>query len=64
MRRRRFRYNGAMDIEIRAITPERFPDFARVITTAFGETAAEGELADYQRGLEYDRSIEKVHSYG
>jgi predicted acetyltransferase len=46
-----------MDIEIRPIGPDRFRDFARVIGTAFGETASEEELAAYERGVEFDRSI-------
>jgi predicted acetyltransferase len=46
-----------MDIEIRAIEPDRFPEYARVFEAAFGETSSEEELADYQRSVEYDRSI-------
>jgi predicted acetyltransferase len=46
-----------MDIEIRAIGPDRFGEFARVFGTAFGETFGEEELADQQRGVEYDRTI-------
>jgi predicted acetyltransferase len=50
-------YNLCMDIEIRAIGPDQFRQFARVITTAFGETRSQQALADLQRGVEYDRSI-------
>jgi predicted acetyltransferase len=50
-------YNHDMDIEIRSIGPDRFREFSRVIETAFGETSSEEQLADYQRGFEFDRSI-------
>jgi predicted acetyltransferase len=46
-----------MDIEIRAIAPDQFLEFARVMTIAFGETRSEQALADLQRRPEYDRSI-------
>jgi predicted acetyltransferase len=46
-----------MDIEIRAIGPDQFPAFSRVMSTAFGEDRSEQALADIQRGVEYDRSI-------
>ncbi len=46
-----------MDIEIRAIGPDQFLEFARVMTTAFGETRSEQALADLQRRVQYERSI-------
>jgi predicted acetyltransferase len=46
-----------MDIEIRAIQPDQFPAFARVMSIAFGEDRSEQAIADIQRGVEYDRSI-------
>ena len=46
-----------MDIEIRAIGPDQFPAFARVMAVAFGEDRSEQAIADIQRGVEYDRSI-------
>lgn len=46
-----------MDIELRPIGPDRFPEFARVLDVAFGEHASEEKLADLQRGVDYDRSI-------
>jgi predicted acetyltransferase len=52
-----FEYKQRMDIEIRAIGPDRFPEFARVIGTAFGETRSAEALADIERGVEYERSI-------
>jgi predicted acetyltransferase len=52
-----FEYNRSMDIEIGAIGPDQFPEFSRVISTAFGETRSEQALADIQRGVEYGRSI-------
>ena len=52
-----FEYNQCMDIEIRAIGPDLYPEFARVIATAFGETRSEQALADIQRGVEFDRII-------
>jgi predicted acetyltransferase len=57
VRRRRFQYNEAMDIDIRAITPEQGDQFSGVLATAFGETLSEEELADHDRWFEYDRSI-------
>src|SRR4029453_18572719 len=57
VRRRRFRYNGAMDIEIRPMTPEHGDQFTRVMATAFGEEFTEEEVADHDRWFEYDRSI-------
>ncbi len=57
MRQRRFRYNGAMDIEIRPMTPEHGDQFTRVMATAFGEEFTEEEVADHDRWFEYDRSI-------
>lgn len=46
-----------MDIEIRPIGPDHFPQFSRVLDTAFGADTSEEKLADVQRSLEYDRSI-------
>ena len=57
MRRGRFRYNGAMDIEIRPMTPEHGDQFTRVMATAFGEEFTAEEVADHDRWFEYDRSI-------
>ena len=57
MRRRRFQYNDAMDIDIRPITPEQGDQFSDVLATAFGETLSEEERADHDRWFEYDRSI-------
>ena len=57
MRRRRFRYNGAMDIDIRPMTPEHGDQFTRVMATAFGEEFTAEEVADHDRWFEYDRSI-------
>jgi predicted acetyltransferase len=54
---RRFQYNGAMDIEIRPVTPDEGDQFSGVMATAFGETFTEEELADHDRWFEYDRSI-------
>jgi predicted acetyltransferase len=57
VRRARFQYNGAMDIDIRPITPERGDEFTAVMAAAFGETFTEEELADQDRWFEYERSI-------
>jgi predicted acetyltransferase len=57
VRRRRFQYNEAMDIDIRPITPEQGDQFSDVLATAFGETLSEEERADHDRWFEYDRSI-------
>jgi predicted acetyltransferase len=57
VRRARFQYNGAMDIDIRPITPERGDEFSAVMAAAFGETFTEEELADHDRWFEYERSI-------
>ena len=57
MRRPCFQYNGAMDIDIRPITPEQGDEFSAVMAAAFGETFSEEELADHDRWFEYDRSI-------
>jgi predicted acetyltransferase len=57
VRRPRFQYNEAMDIDIRPITPEQGDQFSNVMATAFGETFTEEELADHDRWFEYDRSI-------
>jgi predicted acetyltransferase len=57
VRRRRFQYNDAMDIDIRPITPEQGDQFSDVLATAFGETLSEEERADHDRWFEYDRSI-------
>src|SRR4029453_6262671 len=57
VRPRRFQYNEAMDIDIRAITPEQGDQFSDVLATAFGETLGEEERADHERWFEYDRSI-------
>jgi predicted acetyltransferase len=57
VRRRRFRYNGAMEIEIRPMTPEHGDQFTRVMATAFGEEFTAEEVADHDRWFEYDRSI-------
>ena len=54
---RRFQYNGAMDIDIRPITPDQGDQFSGVLATAFGETFTDEELADHDRWFEYDRSI-------
>ena len=51
------RYNRAMDIEIRAIGPDRIRDFTRVTQTAFGETMPEEAIAFYTRATEWDRAI-------
>jgi predicted acetyltransferase len=52
-----FRYNGAMDIEIRPITAEQGEQFSGVMATAFGETFTPEELADHDKWFEYERSI-------
>jgi predicted acetyltransferase len=57
VRRRRFQYNGDMDIEIRKITTEQWAEFARVMGIVFGEGHSDEELADDKRGFEFDRSI-------
>jgi predicted acetyltransferase len=57
VRRPRFQYNEAMDIDIRPITPEQGDQFSNVMATAFGETVTEEELADHDRWFEYDRSM-------
>jgi predicted acetyltransferase len=57
VRRQRFPYNEAMDIDIRPITPEQGDQFSDVLATAFGETLSEEERADHDRWFEYDRSI-------
>jgi predicted acetyltransferase len=57
VRRPRFQYNEAMDIDIRPITPEQGDQFSNVMATAFGETFTEEELADHDRWFEYDRSM-------
>jgi predicted acetyltransferase len=57
VRRGRFQYNGAMDIDIRPITPEQGDEFSAVMAAAFGETFTEEELADHDRWFEYERSI-------
>jgi predicted acetyltransferase len=57
VRRRRFQYNEAMDIDIRPITPEQGDQFSEILATAFGETLSEEERADHGRWFEYDRSI-------
>lgn len=46
-----------MDIEIRAIGPDQFPAFARVMSVAFGEDRSDEAIADIQRGVEFERSI-------
>ncbi len=51
------RYNRAMDIEIRAIGPDRVRDFARVPDAAFGETSSDEQIAFYTRATEWDRAI-------
>jgi predicted acetyltransferase len=57
VRRRRFQYNGPMDIDIRPITREQGDEFSAVMAAAFGETFTPEELADHDRWFEYDRSI-------
>jgi predicted acetyltransferase len=57
VRRRRFQYNEAMDIDIRPITPEQGDQFDGVLAAAFGETLSEEERADHERWFEYERSI-------
>jgi predicted acetyltransferase len=57
VRRWRFQYNGAMDIQIRPMTLEHGDQFTTVMSAAFGETFTEEEVADYDRWFEYERSI-------
>jgi predicted acetyltransferase len=46
-----------MDIELRTITSEQSREYAEVIGIAFGETVSDEELADHERGFEWERSI-------
>jgi predicted acetyltransferase len=46
-----------MDIEIRPVTAEQWAEFGQVIGIAFGESASDEEIADHQRGFEFDRSM-------
>jgi predicted acetyltransferase len=46
-----------MDIEIRPIAAEQWAEFGRVMGIAFGESHSDEELADHQRGFEFDRSM-------
>ena len=46
-----------MGIEIRPITADHWAEFGRVIGIAFGETQSDEEIADHQRGFEFDRSM-------
>jgi predicted acetyltransferase len=57
VRRRRFRYNEVMDIEIRPMTLEDSDQFTTVLSVAFGETFSDEQVADHDRWFEYERSI-------
>jgi predicted acetyltransferase len=57
VRRGRFRYNGAMDIQIRPMTLEDSDQFTTVMSVAFGETFSSEQVADHDRWFEYERSI-------
>jgi predicted acetyltransferase len=46
-----------MDIEIRPIAAEQWAEFGRVMGIVFGESHSDEELADHQRGFEFDRSM-------
>jgi predicted acetyltransferase len=54
---RLFEYNQGMDIELRAIEPDQFPAFSRVMAIAFGEDRGEEARADLRRRPDYSRSI-------
>jgi predicted acetyltransferase len=57
VRRRCFRYNGAMDIAIRPMTLQDSDEFTTVMSVAFGETFTAEQVADHDRWFEYERSI-------
>ncbi len=46
-----------MDIEIGPVAAEQWAEFTRVMGIVFGETAGDEEIADHQRGFEFDRSM-------
>jgi predicted acetyltransferase len=51
------RTTEGMDIEIRPVTAEQWAEFARVMGIVFGESHSDEEIADHERGFEYDRSM-------
>src|SRR5205807_8342025 len=49
--------NGGMDVEIRPITPEELPAYARVVETAFGIQPDDEILDLYRDVTEIDRTL-------
>ncbi|HUF32401.1 MAG TPA: GNAT family N-acetyltransferase, partial [Acidimicrobiales bacterium] len=49
-----------MDLEMRAVTEDEFPAYARTVEAAFGEVASDEEVAKWRSVTPLDRTIAVV----